>query len=365
MARDHTRIGTAIWDEESIRSLTRLQQQAYLLALSQADLSRCGVLAYRPRRWANTSSDGTEKALRRDYKQLVSTRHVIIDEDTEELFVRTYVRHDRILKQPNVVAALVSDYGLIASATIRTAFLVEMRRLWSLADLSDAERGGWLLAFGHYPAKVETGGKAEWPATMTTAALGRIQLAVGSGLRTPMREALSSKHAEPFTEGSPEGIPKPFTEPFTEPFPEPNREGFTEPPTRACVRAHDHAPARSPALTPSPSPAPASGGQAGGAGTQQLIAQWLDQCAKRPPSAVVGQVGKQLAALLADGQDLDDVRRGLATWHKRGLHPSTLPSVVHEVMNTPTPTGPPSTTDQRVGASLRRAAELRAQETNA
>lgn len=37
--------------------------------------------------------------------------------------------------------------------------------------------------------------------------------------------------------------------------------------------------------------------------------------------------------MLAEGIDPDDVRRGLAAWMTKGLHPSTLPSVVNEVMN--------------------------------
>lgn len=68
-------------------------------------------------------------------------------------------------------------------------------------------------------------------------------------------------------------------------------------------------------------------------GAETLIAEWLEHCLKRPPSSVVNQVGKQVHALLAEGIDRADVRRGLALWHDKGLHPSTLPSVVNEAMN--------------------------------
>lgn len=68
---------------------------------------------------------------------------------------------------------------------------------------------------------------------------------------------------------------------------------------------------------------------------QQLIAEYVCGCAKRPPSQVLGQLGKHIAAMLAEGIDPDDLRRGLASWHAKGLHPSTLPSVVHEAMNGP------------------------------
>jgi hypothetical protein len=66
---------------------------------------------------------------------------------------------------------------------------------------------------------------------------------------------------------------------------------------------------------------------------QTLIAEWLDACPKRPPGDVIGQIGKHLAALLGEGIDPADVRNGLAEWHRKGLHPRTLSSVVNEVMN--------------------------------
>lgn len=84
-------------------------------------------------------------------------------------------------------------------------------------------------------------------------------------------------------------------------------------------------------------PPPAGGADAprSEATAQHLIAEYISGCAKRPPGQVLGQLGKHVATMLAEGMDPGDVRRGLASWHAKGLHPSTLPSVVHEVMNGP------------------------------
>lgn len=75
---------------------------------------------------------------------------------------------------------------------------------------------------------------------------------------------------------------------------------------------------------------------------QTIVAEWLDRVPKRPPNQVIGQVGKQLAALLAEGIEPDDVRRGTALWMAKGLHPSTLPSLVNEAMNKPAQPAPRS-----------------------
>ncbi|HET7388167.1 MAG TPA: hypothetical protein VFJ19_16050 [Nocardioidaceae bacterium] len=66
---------------------------------------------------------------------------------------------------------------------------------------------------------------------------------------------------------------------------------------------------------------------------QSLVAEWIDHCAAKPPRNVVGQVAKHLKAMLDEGIDPDRLRAGLAEWNRKGVHPSVLPSVVHEVAN--------------------------------
>lgn len=64
---------------------------------------------------------------------------------------------------------------------------------------------------------------------------------------------------------------------------------------------------------------------------QSFVAEWIEHCPNRPPGRVIGQVAKELKAMLGEGVDPNRVRAGLAEWNNRGLHPSTLPSVVHEI----------------------------------
>lgn len=103
--------------------------------------------------------------------------------------------------------------------------------------------------------------------------------------------------------------------------------------------------------------------------TDALIGDWIDHCNRRPPGAVIGQVGKQVKTMLAEGVAAADIRKGLVAWHSKGLHPSVLPSVVNEVMNAPAAgtrqagaARRPSTTDQRVTDALALAAQYDAQE---
>lgn len=66
---------------------------------------------------------------------------------------------------------------------------------------------------------------------------------------------------------------------------------------------------------------------------KQLMDEYAASCAHRPPTSVLAHLGRETAKLLAEGIDPTHVRAGLARHRAKGLHPSTLPSLVHEAMN--------------------------------
>ncbi|MGW6909227.1 hypothetical protein [Streptomyces sp. NPDC054940] len=72
--------------------------------------------------------------------------------------------------------------------------------------------------------------------------------------------------------------------------------------------------------------------------TKLLIDEYAAACTHRPPSGVLGHLGRETAKLLAEGIAPEHIRAGLARHRAKGLHPSTLPSLVHEAMNA-TPAG--------------------------
>ncbi|MGD7788199.1 hypothetical protein ACQCX2_07730 [Propionibacteriaceae bacterium Y1700] len=87
---------------------------------------------------------------------------------------------------------------------------------------------------------------------------------------------------------------------------------------------------REPPPDDDPEPEPIEGELVEPDNAQTLVGEWLDNTNPRPPRQVVGQVSRQIKALLDEGQSYTDVRNGLALWARKRLHPSTLPSVVHE-----------------------------------
>lgn len=325
--RAFARIGTDFHDEPSIRDLTTDQQWAYDVVLKRPDLSRCGVVSYTPRRWAKFANGMTEPKLRRLITHLVNTRHLVLDDDTEELLARTYVRHDGLLTQPNVVAAMVSDYRLIQSDTIRTAFLTEMRRIWDL-DIEHNARGGWLLAMGHYPPASDDG-KVRFPDGMRDSALTALRRNIGSGLSADLTQAIQQGSVEPFHEGSEKGSPEPFREGSS------RARGRVAVPVAAAVpdSVSDSVAAATPASAGEGAPRRSSGHE------HHLLD--IHQADLGPlPAITATALGRHLATAVAQGSATDDqLLAALAEWRRRpDAKPGLLPHLIGDATReTPDP----------------------------
>ncbi|MEU2766703.1 hypothetical protein ABZ628_07830 [Streptomyces diastaticus] len=71
----------------------------------------------------------------------------------------------------------------------------------------------------------------------------------------------------------------------------------------------------------------------------ELIAEYAAACTHRPPKDVLGHLAREVRKLLGEDITPAHIRAGLERHRAKGLHPSTLPSLVHEAMNA-TPTVP-------------------------
>lgn len=123
MARKEARIQAGIWNNADFKALPAAAQRLYFLLLSQPDLSYCGVLAYRPRRWALMACDTTAKTIEAAMRFLMRDRFVVVDEPTEEAWVRTFIEHNKVMASPNLVRAMAHDFTAIQSEPIREGLL--------------------------------------------------------------------------------------------------------------------------------------------------------------------------------------------------------------------------------------------------
>ncbi|MFC8009836.1 hypothetical protein [Streptomyces cinereoruber] len=72
---------------------------------------------------------------------------------------------------------------------------------------------------------------------------------------------------------------------------------------------------------------------AAGVSVNQLVGEYVAACDERPPSDVIGHLGRITKKLLGEGIAPEHIRSGLANFAANPKHPSVLTSMVNEAMN--------------------------------
>lgn len=303
--RREARIFTSIWNDEAFLALSPREQRMYFFLLSQRDLSFCGVLSLRMRRWARSARDLTAAQVEEDLEGLAQPFRqglaegsseesgrplVVVDEDTEEVFVRSLIRHDGIWKIPNLLKSAREAATLVESPTILAELLYELRRI----PVEESESKQVRAILREFIADLE-------------AALGK-----GSGNPPPDPSAKGS--ANPSANGSQgkgEGNGSSYRDPLTPGTPDPGA-----PPRLRAVGA---------------APPPTILGN-------QLLNEHLAACQRRPPRDVIQRTGDKIDALLDEGIDSEEIRAGLELMRSRPrTGPGLLPDLVHEARAEPSP----------------------------
>lgn len=322
MPRDHARILIRIWADDDFIALPAAAQRAFVLLLSQEHINRAGVLDLRPRRWARLASDTTVDDVTKALRELDNARFISVDEDTEEVLVRSFIRNDGIVRQPNVLKNALNAARQVQSRKLREILAEELRRLIDFIPVDrrdeEANRAGVLkvadLLF-HPNAK----GSANPSRNPSPNPSGSDQF------RTP-----ETRTSETQTE--------PFAEPFREPFPEP----FVEPPgegegvgegvisSSSVVSKQASAPRRptvqelaDTAVNPP---------------TNSILSAWRNSHHPRYSGGTYSAIGKHVALLLADGHTADTIRAALAEWDRRAdAKPGLLPHLVDDLVHSTRP----------------------------
>ena len=121
-------IQEAIWRDPHWRRLSRSAQCTYVQLLSQKDLDCAGVLPLHISKLAKGCDAVTDADIEADLAELQAERFIFFDLDTDEAFIRSYMRNSNVLKVPNMVKSALRSARLIGSAVIRAELAVELRR---------------------------------------------------------------------------------------------------------------------------------------------------------------------------------------------------------------------------------------------
>lgn len=139
MARQYAQIQVAIWSDEHFKSQPAELQHMFFVLISQPRMNLCGVIDFIQTRISGCVDEWTVDDVERLVKGLEAERYVVVDRDTQELLVRTFIRNDGLLKMPNVAQGMASDYGEVMSQKLRNVVEKELTKAFD----DDPELGGW------------------------------------------------------------------------------------------------------------------------------------------------------------------------------------------------------------------------------
>jgi hypothetical protein len=140
MAQDFAPLLRSIWSDEDWRALSMDAQHVYLLLLSHPDRNSAGVLSLTLRKWTRLARDLSPDRLDAALTELDDAGFVVIDESTEEVLVRAFIRRATVYKHIRMMANALREASEVESDRLRSALGQELVRLPKLAIPSSNDR---------------------------------------------------------------------------------------------------------------------------------------------------------------------------------------------------------------------------------
>lgn len=129
MAREYANLRLDMLGDGDWRALSMPAQWLYKLLLTHPQTNRAGVCDWRPKRLAAMAAGLKAADVEAMAVELVDGFFIVVDEDTEEVAVRSYVKHDGVMKQPNMAVTMAKDWTGVASERIRSVIAFEVQKL--------------------------------------------------------------------------------------------------------------------------------------------------------------------------------------------------------------------------------------------
>jgi hypothetical protein len=119
MARKYTRLKLSVWDDTDFITLSDGAQRCYWMLCSQKTLSFAGVIPLQAKKWARLAANTATEDIEAHLAELVDARFLLVDDHSEEVLVRTFIKHDGGATNPNLSKAISTAIAKIESARLR------------------------------------------------------------------------------------------------------------------------------------------------------------------------------------------------------------------------------------------------------
>lgn len=143
MARVYGKLMTSIWTDDDFRALSGAAQRLYMLLLASPKMNSAGVLPLSPSRWVGLARDATLEGTRRALSELLDRGYVVTDEATEEVWIRSFIRHDKAYRNSKMLTGLKAtvESGIESTALKALARAELTKCLVEGPSMPDAEDG--------------------------------------------------------------------------------------------------------------------------------------------------------------------------------------------------------------------------------
>lgn len=125
---EYGKLMSSIWGDKDFTALNDREQKVFMMLFSFPTRNLAGVVPLTIRRWSKCSSDATETNVKAALLALAKLRFIIIDLDTEEVLIRTYIRNDEVWKQPNLMTRCLRYCEAVASERLKAEIAIELQR---------------------------------------------------------------------------------------------------------------------------------------------------------------------------------------------------------------------------------------------
>lgn len=292
----------SIWRDTDWTALTVNAQWMYKALLSQESINAAGIVPLTVRRWLRLAVDVTRDLIEAALAELEKARFVLVDWDTEEVLIRTFIRNDGLWIKPTMMRKALGMAREVQSEALKLTLGEELQKLVPVVlngkasgvppvvfkELSEQtdDTANVLLSVGAGPR--ETLGNPR-------STLGETYPGVGGGAVTYLSTA-------PTPTTTPPPTPAPI-EVANIPATQKPRAG------RGIARLND---------------------TSGSIEAHALVAEYGRRSGGLPGN-LEGEIRGVVHQLLTRGMDRNQVLAGLEAWQASDrLYPSTIPNFVHK-----------------------------------
>ncbi|MGJ9405278.1 hypothetical protein ACHABQ_03000 [Nesterenkonia aurantiaca] len=193
MARDRAKINTGIWGDKDWKSLTMAEQWLYTTILTRPDLNHVGVGDWRPRRLSKLAVGISAEQVEEAAEGLQAKLFILVDDESEEVLIRSFLKHDGVLQNPNLGASIKSAYDSVVSSMLQEVVVHELHKL--------SERDPDLPAFTSVKSKAHLAALMRMPAAPITDHVNAVPHSKNAVPEVPQRR--SEPETTPFGSGDP------------------------------------------------------------------------------------------------------------------------------------------------------------------